>query len=73
MGLDMKTRRKICGVIFKRYQKAGKKGKTQILDEYSVTLGLNRDYLANTVNKLGQNTVCPFKWETGQIYSQIAC
>jgi hypothetical protein len=47
MGLDMKTRKSICGRIFKRYQKAGKKGKAKILDEYAVTLGYNRDYLAN--------------------------
>jgi len=47
MGLDMKTRNKVCGQIFKRYQKASKKGKSKILDEYSVTLKMNRDYLAH--------------------------
>ena len=47
MGLDMKTRKKICGKIFKRYQKAGKKEKGRILDEYAQTLDLNRDYLAH--------------------------
>ena len=46
MGLDMKTRKKICGKIFRRYQKAGKKGKAKILDEYAQTLEYNRDYLA---------------------------
>ena len=35
MGLDMKTRKKICAAIFKRYQKAGKKGKAKILDEFA--------------------------------------
>jgi hypothetical protein len=39
MGLDMKTRKKICARIFKRYQKAGKKSKAKILDEYAPTLG----------------------------------
>ena len=45
-GLDMKTRKKICNEIYRRYQKAGKKGKSKILDEYTITLGYNRDYLA---------------------------
>jgi hypothetical protein len=54
MRLDMKTRKKICNVIFKRYQKAGKKGKTQILDEYAATLGLNRDYLAHILTNWGK-------------------
>ena len=43
MELDMKTRNKVCGQIFKRYQKAGKKDKSNILDEYSATLKMNRD------------------------------
>jgi len=47
MGLDMKTPKKICGAIYRRYQKAGKKGKAQILDEYVQTLAYNRDYLAH--------------------------
>jgi hypothetical protein len=50
MGLDMKTRKKICNEIFKRYQKAGKKGKGKILDEYSKTLKHNRDYLAHLLS-----------------------
>ena len=55
MGLDMKTRKKICGEIFRRYQKAGKKGKAKILDEYALTLGYNRDYLANLLTNWGKN------------------
>jgi len=47
MRLDMKTRKKVCGKIYKRYQKESKKGKAQILNEYSKTLNLNRDYLAH--------------------------
>jgi hypothetical protein len=54
MGLDMKTRKSICGRISKRYQKAGKKGKAKILDEYTVTLGYNRDYLANLLANWGK-------------------
>jgi hypothetical protein len=47
MGLDMKTGKKICGKPYKRYQKAGKKDKAKILDEYAPMLGHNRDYLAH--------------------------
>jgi hypothetical protein len=47
MGLDMKTRKKICGRLYKRYQKAGKKDKAKIFDEYAPILGHNLDYLAH--------------------------
>jgi len=53
MRLDMKTRKKICTEIYKRYQKAGKKGKAKILDEYTQTLGYNRDYLAHLLTNWG--------------------
>ena len=59
MRLDMETRKKICGKIFKRYQKAGKKGKALILDEYSQTLGYNRDYLAHLLSNWGKNRYAP--------------
>jgi len=54
MGLDMKTRKKICAEIYRRYQKAEKKGKAKILDEYAPTLGYNRDYLANLLTNWGK-------------------
>jgi len=54
MRLDMKTRKKVCAQIYKRYQKAGKKDKGRILDEYVVTLDLNRDYLATLLNNWGK-------------------
>jgi len=54
MGLDMKTRKKICGEIFRRYQKAGKKGKAKILEEHAQTLGYNRDYLAHLLASWGK-------------------
>jgi hypothetical protein len=50
----MKTRKKICGELFRRYQKAQKKGKAKILDEYAVTLGYNRDYLAHLLTNWGK-------------------
>ena len=52
MGLDMKTKKKICKEIYKRYQKAKKKEKTKILNEYSRTLNYNRDYLAHILANL---------------------
>jgi hypothetical protein len=54
MGLDMKTRKKICAAIFKRYQKSRKKDKGKILDEYAQTLGLKRDYLAHLLTNWGK-------------------
>jgi len=64
MGLDMRDRNKVCGEIFRRYQRPGKekrrKEQGKIPDEYAVTPGLNRDYLAHkpanrgkTVNTVG--------------------
>jgi hypothetical protein len=50
----MKTRKKICSEIFKRYQKASKKDKARILDEYAQTLQYNRDYLAHLLANLGK-------------------
>ena len=55
MRLDMKTRTKICEAIYRRYRKAGKKGKAKILDEYVQTLGYNRDYLAHLLANWGKN------------------
>jgi len=54
MRLDMHTRKKICGKIYRRYQKAGKKGKGEILDEYAQTLECNRDYLAHLLANWGK-------------------
>jgi hypothetical protein len=54
MGLDMKTRKQICGRLYKRYQKASKKGKAKILDEYAPMLGHNRDYLAHLLTNCGK-------------------
>jgi len=59
MGLDMKTRKKICGRLYKRYQKAGKKDKAKILDEYAPMLGHNRDYLAHLLANWGKTRYAP--------------
>jgi len=55
MGLDMKTRKKICARLFRRYQKSNKKTKAQILQEYTLTLGYNRDYLALLLRNWGKS------------------
>jgi len=60
MGLDMHDRDKVCGEIFRRYQRLGKekrrKEQGKIPDEYAVTPGFNRDYLAHKPANRG-NTV----------------
>jgi hypothetical protein len=54
MGLDMKDKKKVCGVIARRYQQADKKGRGKLLDEYTVTLDYNRDYLAHILANGGK-------------------
>jgi hypothetical protein len=54
MGLDMKTRKKICTEIFRRYQKARKKDKSRMLDEYASLLEYSRDYLAYQLTNWGK-------------------
>jgi hypothetical protein len=59
MGLDMKTKKKMCGELYRRYQKAGKKGKVKIFDEHTQTLGYNRDYLAHLLANWGKTRYVP--------------
>jgi hypothetical protein len=59
MGLDMKTRKKICARIYRRYQKAGRKDKAKILDEYALMLEYNRDYLAHLLANWGKTVYAP--------------
>jgi hypothetical protein len=54
MGLDMSDKKKVCGELARRYQKADKADKGKFLDEYVVTLGYNRDYLAHILSKWGK-------------------
>ena len=46
-GVRHENQKMICKEIYRRYQKARKKDKAKILDEYSRTLDYNRDYLAH--------------------------
>jgi len=54
MGLEMRDKKKICQEIHQRYQKASKTERGKLLDEYTVTLGYNRDYLAYTLSHWGK-------------------
>jgi hypothetical protein len=54
MGLDMKTRKKVCGELYREYQGARKKEKGRLLKEYALRLGLNRDYLAHLLTNWGK-------------------
>jgi hypothetical protein len=57
MGLDMKDKKKLTGVLSKRYQKAGKKDKTKILDEFVETAGYNRKYALHLLANWGKSTL----------------
>jgi hypothetical protein len=48
------NQKKVCATLFMRYQKATKKDKKKILDEYTQTLGFNRDYLAHLLTNWGK-------------------
>jgi hypothetical protein len=50
----MKDKKKICGEIAPRYRNASKKGRGKLLDEYTVTPGYNRDYLAHILSNWGK-------------------
>jgi hypothetical protein len=54
MELDMKTRKKLTGIQSKRYQKARKKAKTKILDEFIAGTGYNRKYALHLLANWGK-------------------
>jgi hypothetical protein len=54
MKLGMSARREIYQAHYRRYQKAGKSGKGEILDEVAGTTGLNRDHLAHVLASYGK-------------------
>ncbi|MDR0582858.1 MAG: hypothetical protein LBG57_00695 [Treponema sp.] len=72
MGLDMKDKKKICGEIAWRYQNADKKGKGKLLDEYTVTLGYNRDYLAHILSNRGKTRYVRVAGKTVKIIAEPA-
>jgi hypothetical protein len=50
----MKDKKNIYREIARRYQKADKKGRGKLLDEYTVSIGYNRDYLARILSNRGK-------------------
>jgi hypothetical protein len=54
MGLSLKARKEIQKEHYKRYQKASKKGKGEILDKLAEATGHNRDYLAWILTSYGK-------------------
>ena len=59
--LTMRQKMAVTGELQNRYQKAKKREKTTILDEFTKLTGYNRSYLARTLRKkkvLGYLTVC---------------
>jgi hypothetical protein len=72
MRLDMKDKKKICGEIAPRYQKTGKKGRGKLLDEYTVTLGYNRDYLAHILSNWGKTRYVRAEGKTVKIIATPA-
>ena len=59
--LTMEQKRAVTRELQNRYQKAKKREKTTILDEFTRLTGYNRSYLARTLRKkkvLGYLTVC---------------
>ena len=57
MGLTMQEKKAITREISKRYQKAGKKEKTRILDEIIKTTGYNRKYILHVLTNFVKTTI----------------
>jgi len=54
MGMTMRERKPYYREVAKRYQKAGKKEKGVILDEFVATVGLNRSYASTLLRNHGK-------------------
>lgn len=59
MGLTMKDRRKITKEVARRYQRALKKGKGMILDEFVQLTGYNRAYASHVLQNHGKVVRAP--------------
>jgi hypothetical protein len=57
MGLSMQEKKALTREVSKRYQKAGKKEKTVILNELVKTSGYNRKYLLHVLSNWGKITI----------------
>lgn len=54
MRLTMREKQKITQQVSKRYQRARKKEKSKILDEFVEVTGYNRAYASNLLNNWGK-------------------
>jgi hypothetical protein len=61
MRLDMHSRTEVVKANYRDYQRAGKKGKKELLDRLVPTTGLNRDYLAHKLGSYKAAGVAPAK------------
>jgi len=64
MGLTMQEKKSLTREISKRYQKAGKKEKTGILNELVKTTGYNRKYILHVLANWGKTTTVRMPGET---------
>jgi hypothetical protein len=67
MGVSMQEKQALTREISKRYQKAGKKEKTAILDELVKTTGYNRKYVLHVLANWGKTTVVRMDGETTRL------
>ena len=64
MGLSMQEKKALTREVSKRYQKAGKKEKSLILDELVKTTNYNRKYLLHILANLGKTTTVRLEGKT---------
>ena len=64
MGLSMQEKKALTREISKRYQKAGKKEKTEILNELVKTTGYNRKYVLHILANWGRTVVASIDGKT---------
>ena len=51
MGMTLKSKRELLGVTTVRYARAGRRGKTKILDEFTASTGYSRKYAIAVLKK----------------------
>ena len=64
MGLNMKIKQALVRETSKRYQKANKKGKSKILDEFVLTTGYHRKYALALLKHFREQAMLPIAGKT---------
>nr|AGS54368.1 integrase domain protein [uncultured bacterium contig00015] len=67
MGLTMQEKKALTGEVSKRYQKAGRKEKTKILDELVENTGYNRKYILHVLANWGKTATVRLKGKTARL------